>query len=151
MRYATAVLVLLLVAVGRLRAAPDANSIDRRAGCATNPALVGPCFSVQGRAVMANGTPGFKIMQSGTKRIFGVLPPENEIVPACLAKAMTSTSEVTGEFQVCPFTVAKEGHMQMVCVEAVGEFTVRRWSEEKRAYVIGGRAPGCVLSSGAAR
>ncbi len=84
-------------------------------------------------------------MQAGTTRILGVLPAEAEIVPACLAKAVTLTSEVTGEFHVCPFTLAKEGHMQMVCVDSVGEFTVRRWTEEKRAYVLSAPAPGCSL------
>jgi hypothetical protein len=84
-------------------------------------------------------------MQAGTTRILGVLPAENEIVPACLAKTVTLTSEVTGEFRVCPFTLATEGHMQMVCVDSVGEFTVRRWNEEKRTYTVSAQSPGCSL------
>jgi hypothetical protein len=51
----------------------------------------------------------------------GVLPSENEIVPKCLAKTVTPTSEVTGDFLVCLFSVEKEGRMQMVCVQSVGE------------------------------
>src|SRR6187401_2760933 len=134
----TAALVTVLVAVaGQPRAEPDpGKTIDREAGCAKNPPGRGACFEVQGRAVIGNGTPGFRIMQAGTTRILGVLPAENEIVPACLARAVTLTSEVTGEFRVCPFTLAKEGRMQMVCVHSVGDFTVRRWSEEKRTYVV---------------
>jgi hypothetical protein len=100
---------------------------------------------VRGRAVIANGTPSFRILQAGTSRIFGVLPAENEIVPACLAKAVTPTSEVTAEFRVCPFTSAKEGQMQMVCVDSVGNFTVRRWDEKKRTHVVGGPTPGCAV------
>lgn len=100
---------------------------------------------------MANGTPGLQIVQTGTKRLLGVLPAEDEIVPACLAKAVTPTSDVTAEFRVCPFTVAKEGHMQMVCVQSIGEFTFRRWSEQKRTYVSGGRTAGCSLPSKAPR
>ena len=110
-------------------------------------ALIGSCFTVQGRALMSNGTPAFRIMWTGTKRILRVLPAEDEIVPACLATAVTATSEVTGAFVVCPFSVAKEGHMQMVCVQSVGEFIARKWSADKRAYVRAGRVPGCSLPS----
>jgi hypothetical protein len=147
MRTLTVPLAALLMALaGQPRAEPDSGSkIDREAGCARNPSVVGPCFEMRGRAVIGNGTPGFRIMQAGTTRILGVLPPENEIVPACLAKAVTLDSEVAGEFRVCPFTLAKEGQMQMVCVDSVGEFTVRRWNQEKRAYVVGARSPGCSL------
>jgi len=145
-----ALMVFLAALVGQLHADTDAaKKIDPRAGCATNPYVVGPCFEVRGRAVIGNGTPNLRIVQTGTTRIFGVLPAESEIVPACLAKAVHLASEVTGEFRVCPFANAKEGHMQMVCVESVSEFTVRRWSEEKRAYVVGAQTPGCSLSNGA--
>jgi hypothetical protein len=137
---------LLLVVVGQPHAEEDpGKSIHREAGCAMNPSVVGPCFKVQGRAVMGHGTPGFRITQTGTTRIFGVLPAESEIVPTCLAQVVTATSEVTGEFLVCPFTTSKEGQMQMVCVESVGEFAVRRWSEEKRTYVVAARSSGCSL------
>lgn len=145
-RLTVALAALLLVVAGRLRAEPDrGKKIDREVGCAKNPSVVGPCFEVQGSAVVGNGTPGFRIMQAGTTRILGVLPADNEIVPACLAKAVTLTSEVTGDFRVCPFTLAKEGHMQMVCVDSVGAFTVRRWNEEKRTYIVSARSPGCSL------
>lgn len=138
--------LLLATVAGRTRAEPDPEkTIHPEAGCAKNPAVVGPCFKVHGRAVIGNGTPGFRIMQSGTTRIFGVLPAEKEIVPACLAKAMTVTSEATSEFRVCPFTLAKEGHMQMVCIDGVSEFTVRRWNEEKSTYIVSAQFPGCSL------
>jgi len=147
-----AVSVALVVVVAGVGTSPAGeNKIDRSAGCVENSALIGSCFTVQGRALMSNGTPGFRIMWTGTKRVLGVLPAEDEIVPACLAKAVTATSEVTGEFVVCPFSVAKEGHMQMVCVQSVGEFTARRWSSDRRAYVTEGRAPGCSLPSKGAR
>jgi hypothetical protein len=147
MRKVTVALAALLLAVtGQLRAEPEpAKPINREAGCARNPSVVGPCFKVKGRAAIGNGTRGFKIMQEGTRQILRVLPAEGEIVPACLAKAVTLTSEVTGEFHVCPFSLAKEGHMQMVCVDSVGEFTVRRWNERKRTYTVTASSPGCSL------
>src|SRR5450631_3445557 len=119
-----------------------------------SPPEFGSCHGarpIRGRAIMANGTPGFRILRAGTKRVLGVLPSENEIVPVCLAKAVTPTSEVTGEFLVCPFSVAKEGHMQMVCVQSVRELTVRRWNAERRVYVTDKPTPGCTLPSGRSR
>src|SRR5262245_5110972 len=147
MRKVTVALAAFVLAVaGQSRAEPDpGKKIDREAGCAKNPSVVGPCFDVRGRAVIGNGTPGFRIIQAGTTRLLGVLPAENEIIPACLAKAVTLTSEVTAEFRVCPFTLPQEGHMQMVCVDSVGEFTVRRWNDEKRTYDVGAPFPGCSL------
>lgn len=148
MRPLTVALVALLVLiVGELRAAPvPVKDVYPEAGCARNPAVVGPCFPVQGRAVTGNGTPSFRIIQTGTTRVFGVLPAENEIVPPCLAKAVTPGSEAAGEFRVCPFTLAKEGQTQMVCVDSVGPFTARRWNEEKRAYVVDAPTPGCAVT-----
>jgi hypothetical protein len=147
MRYVTVHHVaVFLVAVGQVRAEPGpAKKIYPEAGCATNPSVVGPCFQVRGRAVLGNGTPGFRIAETGTSRVLGVLPAENEIVPTCLAKTVTTRSEVTGEFRVCPFTSAKEGHMQMVCVDSVGELTVRRGDEKNRTGFVDERTPGCSL------
>jgi hypothetical protein len=153
MRYRTVILSITVATVlaPSGRGATALDDIDVRAGCEPNPALVGPCFTVEGRAVLANGTPGFRILQKGTKRVLGVLPAESEIVPTCLAKAVVPDSEVSGEFIVCPFSVEKRGHMQMVCVQAVGEFLVRRWSVEQGAYISSRPRPGCTLPSGGSK
>ena len=65
-----ALAALLLVATGQLRAEPEpGRKINREAGCAKNPSVVGPCFEAKGRAIIGNGTPGFRIVQAGTTRI----------------------------------------------------------------------------------
>lgn len=148
MRELTLLVALLLVIGGPVGAAASPEkTVDREAGCAKNPSLVGPCFTVQGLAVIANGTPSFRIIQNGSKRSFGVLPAEKEIVPRCLARAVRPDFEVNGEFNLCPFTAAKEGQMQMVCVESVGDFTARQWSKATRTYVVGPPTPGCAVGT----
>ena len=42
--------------------------------------------------------------------------------------------------------------MQLVCIDGVSEFSVRRWSEEKRTYIVSAQSPGCSLpTAGLAR
>lgn len=139
-----AVVVALLTALaGRAHAAPDAaDAIISEEGCATNSAIAGPCFDVQGRAAIRNGIPRFQIEEGG--RIFEVVPPDREIVPACL-KAVPPLSDVTGRFRLCPLNVPRKDHAQIVCIERVGKFTVRRWDDEKGTYVDGGQSRGCSL------
>jgi hypothetical protein len=111
MRHRVAALAIaVLVVVGGMGTSPAGeNKIDRAARCVGNPALIGSCFTVQGRALMSNGTPGFRIMWTGTKRVLGVLPAEDEIVPACLARAVTATSEVTGSLSCAHFPSQRKG------------------------------------------
>jgi hypothetical protein len=93
--------------------------IDPKEGCHSNPALVGPCFEVDGRAFASNGTPGLRIAVKDTKRVLGILPPENEIVPARFRKNVTFGQDLIGRFTVCPFSPERAGSMRMVCVEQV--------------------------------
>ncbi len=120
---------MILLLLGSIGAAPGNPAggmrIDPRKGCRSNPALVGPCFQVDGRAFASNGTPSLRIAVKHTKRILGVLPPENEIAPACLRKNVTFGQDLVGHFTVCPFSPDKAGSMRMVCVEEVREAVVR--------------------------
>jgi hypothetical protein len=38
---------------------------------------------------------------------------------------------VFGEFEVCPFTPERKGHMQMVCVESAKRLVVKHWPARK--------------------
>jgi hypothetical protein len=125
MRTVTVILLLL----GAVAATPDnlgaVTQIDPKECCRTNHALVGPCFEVDGRAFAANGTPSFRIAVKDTKRILGVLPSENEIVPACFRENVTFEQDLIGHFTVCPFSPEKAGAMRSVCVEDVREAVTR--------------------------
>ena len=121
-----AIILVLLGAVGAAPKAPQgAGAIDPKDGCRSNPALVGPCFEVQGRAFASNGTPSLRVAIKDTKRVLGVLPSENEIAPKCLRREVTFKQNVVGRFTVCPFSRDKAGTMRMVCVEEVRDAAVR--------------------------
>jgi hypothetical protein len=118
--------LVLLAAVGMAPKAPHgAGAIDPKDGCRSSPALVGPCFEVQGRAFASNGTPSLRVAVKGTKGVLGVLPSESEIAPKCLRREVTFKQDVVGRFTVCPFSRDKTGAMRMVCVEEVRNAAVR--------------------------
>jgi len=92
--------------------------------CQNNTELVGQCFRLHGRAFCSNGTPSLRVWHVGTKRILGVTAhpeaddAEDPIAPANLLNALGGFDHfVFGDFEVCPFTPKRQGHMQMVCVE----------------------------------
>ena len=120
-----AAILLASAAPGESRPA----DIDPKAGCKSNPALVGACFTIHGRIMATNGTPGMRIGRVGTKRILGVLPSEDEIVPEPLKKYFGPMTNLYGDLLVCPFTEPGPGQMQMVCIEAASHLVVERYGE----------------------
>jgi len=91
--------------------------------CAKNPEIVAPCFEVHGRLSSWNGAPATRIWRVGTKRVLGIhsdiMPPELQ------SKRATFDTELWGTFLVCPYTHAKAGHMQFVCIESWRDIQVR--------------------------
>lgn len=77
-----------------------------------------------------NGSPSLRIWRIGTKRILGVLPSEDPIVPAAIRKRLAFGVEFYGNFEVCPFTARKPGWMQMVCVQRASNVVVQSWPAE---------------------
>jgi len=85
--------------------------------CRLNPQVVGDCFTVHGRLSIWNGNPTMRIWKIGTKSMLGIregtrLPKELEDVLGDF------DTEIYADFQVCPMTRSKSGHMQIVCVQA---------------------------------
>lgn len=113
-----------------------ADEIDVEKGCENNPAVVGECFSVHGRIRVYNGTPGIRIWIIGTKRLLGVIPSENEIMPQEVLKHLASGTDIFGDFVVCPFTKQKEGHMQMVCIESASNLVLEHHRQGKESEII---------------
>jgi len=138
------VVVVILGAVGMAPQRPlGAERIHPKGGCRANPAVVGPCFEVRGRAFASNGTPSIRIQREDTKRVLGLLPAENEIAPECLRKEVTSGKDVVGRFIVCPFTREKAGSMQMVCVEDVSDAVVRAIEPVGQHHIPERKLEGC--------
>src|ERR1035437_2642164 len=90
--------------------------------CMTNPKVVGACYTVHGRATFGDGTPQLRIWPVGTKRMLGVTAgpiaddADDPIAPKELK--FDPGDEIYGDFEVCPFTPERKGHMQMVCVQS---------------------------------
>jgi len=95
-----------------------ADSIDVKAGCKTNPAVVAACYTIRGRIFASNGTPSLRISPIGAKRILGILPAENEIMPDNIKGKVTFEQSALATLEVCPFTENHPGAMQSVCVES---------------------------------
>jgi hypothetical protein len=97
--------------------------------CKGNPALVGACYVIHGRATYGNGTPALRIWPVGTKRMLGVTSgqfaddAEDPIVPKNLR--FDPSQRAYGDCEVCPFTVERPGHMQMVCVQSAKNLAVK--------------------------
>ena len=83
--------------------------------------LSAPCRTVHGRAFQANGAPAVRIAVTGTRRILGVVQPNESFddLPAPLREIWGRTPgepgpQVLGDFRVCPVAPARPGRMQRV-------------------------------------
>jgi hypothetical protein len=113
-----------------------AGEIKRENGCKENPAIVGECFKIHGRISLYNGTPSIRIWPVGTKRLLGVLPSENEIMPANVSKHIAWGTDIFGDFLVCPFTKQESGHMQFVCIESASNLLLERHGSGQESEII---------------
>lgn len=101
------------------------EKVDMALGCKTNPLLVDSCFSVQGKLSTYNGNPSLRIWPKGTHRLLGVIDDgESKSIPPNTRSLVGFGRDVWGNFVVCPFSKAREGHMQFVCVEAASNVRV---------------------------
>ena len=72
----------------------------------------------------------------GTKRILGVVPSENEIVPEITKQHVNFDTRLYGDFEVCPFSREKPGEMQIICVESAANLVGERFVEGKAPPVV---------------
>ncbi len=96
----------------------DGVPVDPAKGCKTNPALVGECFSVRARVSVYSGTPAVRIAPVNSKRLLGVIPSENEIMPSMLKAQLSPDQDVYADLLVCPFSKQAPKQMQFVCIES---------------------------------
>ena len=101
--------------------------VDPHLGCAGNPAVVAKCFAVQGRIGVYNGTPSIRIRPDNSKRLLGVVPSEQEIMPDDLRAAIGIGTDAHAKMQVCPVSKPSPRKMQSVCIESAQDIrTVKR-------------------------
>jgi hypothetical protein len=96
--------------------------------CASDPDVVAECFTVHGRLSFWNGSPTARIWWIGTKHMLGV---SNEVLPENVAQYAGWDTDVYGDFRVCPFTKAKTGEMQSVCVDSAKNLVSKRSGDGK--------------------
>jgi hypothetical protein len=98
--------------------------------CKTSHNLVGACFTVHGRLFETGGPPRIRIEDIGSHRILGVLDRQSlaesaELVPPTANALLTSTTDVYGDYEVCPFEKATTGAMRVVCIQNASHLTAR--------------------------
>jgi hypothetical protein len=103
---------------------------DPALGCKRNPAVVGDCITIRGRIFIANGTPSLRMWPVGTRRHYGIVPAEAEIVPGNVRRHVAPNRSVFGDFLVCPFTVNKPGAMLMVCVQEASNLVIQEYDDQ---------------------
>jgi hypothetical protein len=114
--------VLVLITTSVMRAQTlGAGAKDK--SCRQHPQLVGACFNVHGRLSVYNGAPALRIWKIGTKSMLGVSQQRFALsgyrnLPDEIQNQIKEDVDLWGDFLGCPFTRAKAGEMQMVCVEA---------------------------------
>jgi hypothetical protein len=118
--------LLLLAGLAALPAALPAAAAGPNP-CRSSPALVGACFAVRGRLAVHNGSPAFRLHPVGSQRILGIVTAagapleEPQDVPPEIRALFWKDADpapVDGDFEVCPLTRERPGHMRMVCIAA---------------------------------
>ena len=87
--------------------------------CEDKNRFMEPCFSVQGKLFVSNGTPSVRIVPKGSKRQLGVVndgDAEDHALPTEVAKLISTEVRIHGHFEVCPLTQSKPNKIQMVCL-----------------------------------
>ena len=97
--------------------------------CKNGRVPVALCFALHGRLQAWNGTPTFRIARLGTSRVLGIEgEPYDPWLPDSVRRALgpdATGKRINADFEVCPLTKEKPGHMQMVCVIGASHVTER--------------------------
>src|SRR5262252_9259207 len=112
---------------------PAASRINREPQtCRSRADVVGKCFRVHGRLSVYNGTPSIRLWPSGTKRLLGIIDPNDtsnapgpSVLPEEIKSKLDWDKNVVGDFLVCPLTRSQPGKMQTVCIESGKNLIVR--------------------------
>ncbi len=97
--------------------------------CKENPKIVAACFSIHARANLGADSVPIYLWPVGTKRRLGVTggPTLDDSIEPIYPRNLrfpTSGADIFGDFEVCPFTPQKEGHLQLVCIESATHLVV---------------------------
>jgi hypothetical protein len=95
---------------------------------------VEPCFRHHGRLSSQNGI-ALKIWLIGTTRVVGVHSTETpSIIEKYLDMASPNHSYIYGDFDICPLTPDRPGHMRSVCVAGAERVVVQDTQRARPAF-----------------
>jgi hypothetical protein len=110
-----------------------ARFLSQPQSCRSRSDVVGKCFNVHGRLSVYNGTPSIRLWPIGTKRLLGVIDPNDvshepgpSVLPLDIKSKLDWDKDVIGDFLVCPLTRSQPGHMQTVCIQSGKALTVHQ-------------------------
>ena len=111
---------VLLVAIGFLLV--PANVFADEPTCENSPLVKGKCFLVLGKLYSYSGWPPFLRIESEEKKLYGVGPAENELIPINVRAVLPT--EIEGRFELCPFSETTlvpydKRKIHMVCIKSV--------------------------------
>jgi hypothetical protein len=102
---------------------------------ASAPAVADGCRTVHGRMSLANGAPSVRIWVVGGHRILGVVQVHQKLddLPANIRQIWAArgvqamwSSDLFGDYRVCPVTRSRPGRMQLVTVAAGSNLRLRQ-------------------------
>jgi hypothetical protein len=124
--------VLLTLAVLITCSAAEGSRSNDAPSCRTRPDVVGKCFVVYGRLSVYNGTPSIRLWPSGSKRLLGVLDPNDisnapgpTVLPGDIKGKLDWNKDMFGDFLVCPLSRKQAASMQTICIESGKRLIVR--------------------------
>ena len=130
-------LILFVLLVGSVIGESRQNQTAQ--SCRGRSDLVGKCFNVHARLSVYNGTPSIRLWPLGTKRLLGVIDPNDishepgpSVLPLEIKNKLDWDKDVLGDFLVCPLTKQKPGRMQTVCIQSGTNLTVREHNLTER-------------------
>ncbi len=111
-------------------AAGPALANEAGVSCKTSHNLVAACFAVHGRLFMAGGG-HVRIEWLGEGRVLDVRDRQSraqggEIVPDLVQRTLSPSTDVYGDFLVCPFDRGPRANVQAVCIEDATGLSTRR-------------------------
>lgn len=97
--------------------------------CEADQTPIEPCFRIHARLYTTNGIP-VRLWPVGTKRHLAVRNLDS--LHPLIARYLDSDSNLYGDFEACPLTEDRPGHMRSVCLRSAENLVVERGSGDQR-------------------
>ena len=89
------------------------------------------CWTVHGRLMLTNGSPGIRIWPVGTRRLLGVYPHEDmRGLPVNIRPYANWDTNIYADFRVCPLAPEHRGAMRPVSVISARSVVIEGRTQE---------------------